>query len=1152
MDEAEDGTTVAEARSRSGFGRNSAATTTPSPAPPGAVVGAAGASTTRNLNENEENHVDGAAREPLACVTCRSRKLRCDRTKPACQRCAKLRAPCVYPESRRKPAVKRRNVRELEERLAQVEVLLKDATGGRTTASDGSAGGDASSAAIDAANPVNLHGHVDDIPVDVTSWDFTDSVPFSGVVDLTEDTRPASGHNDIPATINANQIPSAQPFPQSSSTQETPPMGWDTSYSRSATDFQFQPDGARNGTGNGGSSTSTTTGYELLGLGMFEALPPTQMIEELHEAFFTIQHPLIPIVHPGRYLTAFYSAPHLRPPMALQYAIWTMAANAHPKYAAYHSAFHSRARHYLQEDEMRGDGEHFLTVAHAQAWALIATNEARCMWFTRAAMSVARCIKLLHMMGLHRLDDPDSLHEMAPTLAPPKDWTELEERRRTFWGAFAIDSHASISTGWPILIDPDEVTTRLPCSEEAFQQCRPEPACRLQDVFTGSSYSSFAGAAVICHIFNRIMKQVHRSKPSDSPDNYEYGRFWNNHRELDNMLSSVFMFLPEGLRIPAHMKDPVAVHTNLNLHASVICLHNCAYEKAVEHGFPENVRTMLKTRLVTAAEEVVNIVKMTSHTNAGYRSPLVALALYVASSVCILQAKDHNDDIFSSTSTPSSLPPKIKSDIEFLLTAMEAIGKQHSITLNFLRQLVVDLERSNLVHLVRIPSIVSREFYSGGGFDDDGNGNGNGSKASCRGGPTPCGNNIPLFARSRISRHADLLSPLPGRLPLDKPIGRKQDGKFSMKPHGLQANGFRADGVQINMNPNTSTTNDNNDNDDNDEKSSGNKRKRVKVSPPTGPQLGRGPGQESIQNVLGLFASGQVEEEPSTSSSSSSSSGAAAATTANTYSHIINNNNNNNNNNRVNNVMPLPPASYGSCFSQNMITGNGGDGGSGSSDNQFRLPHRTTTTTGGGSSMSTSSSSPAATLMNANSTPTTSSGISPAAVDSLSKQQQQVRGIDQFNSSDNNNNNNNNNNINNDVTIPIGTNAATAMPSQPAIHLMDTHSAKDMLGSEFSLDDIDMFPDLSGWDDGGTLVNATANATKNIDNSNNSGTNGTADTDPSALYAQQVAEAMLQENSWMVLNGGVDGGVGAGVSWDVVVDDDDDDDNDDNGRAAGR
>lgn len=34
----------------------------------------------------------------------------------------------------------------------------------------------------------------------------------------------------------------------------------------------------------------------------------------------------------------------------------------------------------------------------------------------------------------------------------------LPERRRVFWGAFAIDSHASISTGWPCLIDPDDVS----------------------------------------------------------------------------------------------------------------------------------------------------------------------------------------------------------------------------------------------------------------------------------------------------------------------------------------------------------------------------------------------------------------------------------------------------------------------------------------------------------------------------------------------------------------------------------------------------------------------------------------------------------------------------------------------------------------------
>lgn len=41
-------------------------------------------------------------------------------------------------------------------------------------------------------------------------------------------------------------------------------------------------------------------------------------------------------------------------------------------------------------------------------------------------MSAARCIKLLHMLGLHKLDDPNAQFELAPTILPPKDWTELE------------------------------------------------------------------------------------------------------------------------------------------------------------------------------------------------------------------------------------------------------------------------------------------------------------------------------------------------------------------------------------------------------------------------------------------------------------------------------------------------------------------------------------------------------------------------------------------------------------------------------------------------------------------------------------------------------------------------------------------------------
>lgn len=116
------------------------------------------------------------------------------------------------------------------------------------------------------------------------------------------------------------------------------------------------------------------------------------------------------------------------------------------------------------------------------------------------------------------------------------------------------------------------------------------------------------------------MKQVHHPKPDDCPQDFEYGKYWTRHRELDNLISSTFLFLPGNFCLPKNLKDSVAVHMNLNLHAATICLHNNAYEIAYQHNLPDHVKTTSKMRLIAAANEVVNIVKLTSHSNAGYVS----------------------------------------------------------------------------------------------------------------------------------------------------------------------------------------------------------------------------------------------------------------------------------------------------------------------------------------------------------------------------------------------------------------------------------------------------------------------------------------------------------------------------------------------------
>lgn len=110
-----------------------------------------------------------------------------------------------------------------------------------------------------------------------------------------------------------------------------------------------------------------------------------------------------------------------------------------------------------------------------------------------------------------------------------------------------------------------------------------------------------------------ILKHVHRPKPDDDPQNYEYGDYWKRHRDIDNTISSAFMFLPEHFRLPENYGDPTAVHTNLNYHAALICLHLAALEKIEKYQIPVFAKKASETRLFTAAQEIVNIIKMTSH-----------------------------------------------------------------------------------------------------------------------------------------------------------------------------------------------------------------------------------------------------------------------------------------------------------------------------------------------------------------------------------------------------------------------------------------------------------------------------------------------------------------------------------------------------------
>lgn len=216
-------------------------------------------------------------------------------------------------------------------------------------------------------------------------------------------------------------------------------------------------------------------------------------------------------------------------------------------------------------------------------------------------------------LGLHRLDGTSL--DVKQCLPPPKDWTEREERRRTFWMAFCEDRYASIGTGWPMTIDERDIMTKLPASEEAFDMSRPEQTQTLAESTNPSGaakLSSFGGIVLLACLFGRNLVHLHRPDDDDL-DHDLNGPFWKRHRQMDAILLNTSLCLPAHLKLPAGLSKPNVVFTNMSIHTSTICLHQAAIFKAEKNKLGGAVSSESKVRCITAANEIASIMRTISH-----------------------------------------------------------------------------------------------------------------------------------------------------------------------------------------------------------------------------------------------------------------------------------------------------------------------------------------------------------------------------------------------------------------------------------------------------------------------------------------------------------------------------------------------------------
>ncbi|QPG99315.1 hypothetical protein C2857_001456 [Epichloe festucae Fl1] len=597
-------------------------------------------------NVTMRDHVPDNASVPkpkrLACMICRKRKLKCDGVRPSCSTCSRLGHSCAYDEQRRKSGPKRGYVKALEERLKQVETLLKTQ---------------------------------DPVPPTPSSTAKSMNLPMSGVHNVPSASQSLGVANPAMGMGGDGDVSRWQHY-----SGESPQGG-------TVDDFDFN---STMGMPMNNVSEGNFT-WEMIGLGLEEPLPPQETIDELHQVYFEKVHPSMPMIHRYRYLAAMNLAPNQRPPVCLRYAMWTLACSITDKYADLKDLFYQRARRYVEADYVKGYGEHMISVAHCQTHILLAAYEMKMMYFSRAWINTGSAVRLAQMIGLHRMDGTGL--DVKQCVPPPKDWTEREERRRTFWMAFCEDRYASIGTGWPMTIDERDIMTRMPSSEEAYDMSRPEQTQTIAECTAPSGaakLSSFGGVVLMACLFGRNLIHLHRPEDDDL-DHDLNGPFWKRHRQMNGILLNTSLGLPAHLKLPSGLSNPNVIFTNMSIHTTTICLHQVAIFKADKNKLASSVSSESKVRCITAANEIASIMRTIFHMDLAAMHPFISFCLYVAARVFVQYLKSRPDDAQTADS------------LRFLLSAMDALKRRNPLTESFLVQLDVDFEAL----AVRIPKLRS-------------------------------------------------------------------------------------------------------------------------------------------------------------------------------------------------------------------------------------------------------------------------------------------------------------------------------------------------------------------------------------------------------------------------------------------------------------
>ncbi|KAH7031494.1 fungal-specific transcription factor domain-containing protein [Microdochium trichocladiopsis] len=346
-----------------------------------------------------------AATDLPSCQGCRRRKLRCSREQPVCTHCSRLAVQCVYDTKKNKPGIRLGAVESLNRRLVDHHAIQR-----RNSYT---------------ANAPNSPGSDDAASCVVTASSTSDPLPSARL------TRPKR------RSISHGSILEASPGGSACSEQPRKRQRLDN-YGTLDIDILQSLEALRE---------------------TVPALPASEVMRDVATAYFNLIQPWIPILHKTGFWRQLHDPDRQAAMVPVLHAMVVAALRLVDNIDRRIPAPERNAMIEASRNAVMLEAMNNLSVENLQALSIIAftdigNGDTHKAW--SVVGSLTRTAEYLQLSIEPDQREHEPLLRPLSLLAPCRNWTEEEERRRVFWTIFCLDSR------WNISLTSADVQRRLP------------------------------------------------------------------------------------------------------------------------------------------------------------------------------------------------------------------------------------------------------------------------------------------------------------------------------------------------------------------------------------------------------------------------------------------------------------------------------------------------------------------------------------------------------------------------------------------------------------------------------------------------------------------------------------------------------------------